>query len=154
LLRTTCVATLVDAGHALNALPQRATANVNCRMFPGRTAGETKATLAQVIGNPAITIEERVKDKPIAVPPPLDPKIMGPVEKLAAKHFPGVPVIPAMSTGATDALYLTGIPVYGVPSVWVDPDGNGTHGLNERVEVKALFTARDYLFELVKALAG
>ena len=154
LLRTTCVATLVDAGHALNALPQRATANVNCRMFPGRTAEETKATLAQVIGNPAITIEERVKNKPIAVPPPLDPKIMGPVEKLAAKHFPGVPVIPAMSTGATDALYLTGIPVYGVPSVWVDPDGNGTHGLNERVEVKALFTARDYLFDLVKALAG
>ena len=154
LLRTTCVATLVEAGHALNALPQRATANVNCRMFPGRTAEETKATLAQVIGNPAITIEEKVKGNPIAVPPPLDPKIMGPVEKLAAKHFPGVPVIPAMSTGATDALYLTGIPVYGVPSVWVDPDGNGTHGLNERVEVKALFTARDYLFDLVKALAG
>src|SRR5688572_6508488 len=154
LLRTTCVATLVDAGHALNALPQRATANVNCRMFPGRTAEETKATLAQVIGNPAITIEEKVKGKPIAVPPPLDPKIMGPVEKLAARHFPGVPVIPAMSTGATDALYLTGIPVYGVPSVWVDPDGNGTHGLNERVEVKALYTARDYLFDLIKELAG
>jgi acetylornithine deacetylase/succinyl-diaminopimelate desuccinylase-like protein len=154
LLRTTCVATLVEAGHALNALPQRATANVNCRMFPGRTAEETKATLAQVIGNPAITIEEKVKGKPIAVPPPLDPKIMGPVEKLAAKHFPGVPVIPGMSTGATDALYLTGMPVYGVPSVWTDPDGNGTHGLNERVEVKALFTARDYLFDLVKALAG
>ena len=154
LLRTTCVATLVEAGHALNALPQRATANVNCRMFPGRTAEETKATLAQVIGNPAITIEEKVKGKPIAVPPPLDPKIMGPVEKLAAKHFPGVPVIPGMSTGATDALYLTGMPVYGVPSVWTDPDGNGTHGLNERVEVKALFTARDYLFDLVKVLAG
>ena len=154
LLRTTCVATLVDAGHALNALPQRATANVNCRMFPGRTAAETKAALARAIGNPKIAIEERVKDKPIAVPPPLDPKIIGPVEKLAAKHFPGVPVIPAMSTGATDALYLTGIPVYGVPSVWTDPDGNGTHGLNERVEVKALYTARDYLFDLVKALAG
>jgi acetylornithine deacetylase/succinyl-diaminopimelate desuccinylase-like protein len=154
LLRTTCVATLVDAGHALNALPQRATANVNCRMFPGRTAEETKATLAQVIRNPAITIEEKVKGKPIAVPPPLDPKIMGPVEKLAAKHFPGAPVIPGMSTGATDALYLTGIPVYGVPSVWTDPDGNGTHGLNERVEAKALYAARDYLFDLVKALAG
>ena len=154
LLRTTCVATLVDAGHALNALPQRATANVNCRMFPGRTPAETKAVLAQAIANPNIAIEERVKDKPIAVPPPLDPKIMGPVERLAAKHFPGVPVIPAMSTGATDALYLTGIPVYGVPSVWTDPDGNGTHGLNERVEVKALYTARDYLFDLIKALAG
>ena len=156
MLRTTCVATLVDAGHALNALPQRATANVNCRMFPGRTAAETKATLAQAIGNPRIAIEERIKDKPIAIQPPLDPKIIGPVEKLAAKYFPGVPVIPTMSTGATDGLYLeaVGIPVYGVPSVWADPDGNGTHGLNERVEAKALYTARDYLFDLVKALAG
>ena len=156
MLRTTCVATLVDAGHALNALPQRATANVNCRMFPGRTSAETMATLAQVIGDPKITIEERVKDKPIAIQPPLDPKIVGPVEKLAAKYFPGVPVVPTMSTGATDGVYLeaVGIPVYGVPSVWADPDGNGTHGLNERVEAKALYTARDYLFDLVKTLAG
>ena len=78
LLRTTCVATLVDAGHALNALPQRATANVNCRMFPGRSAEETKAALAQIIANPSIAIEERVKGKPIAVPPPLDPGTMVP----------------------------------------------------------------------------
>ena len=156
MLRTTCVATLVDAGHALNALPQRASANVNCRMFPGRTSAETMATLAEAIGDPRITIEERVKDKPIAIQPPLDPKIMGPAEKLAAKYFPGVPVVPTMSTGATDGVYLeaVGVPVYGVPSVWGDPDGNGTHGLNERVEVKALYTARDYLYDLVKALAG
>ena len=154
MLRTTCVATLVEAGHALNALPQRATANVNCRMFPGRTSAETMAALTQVIGDPGITIVERVKDKPIAIQPPLDPKILGPVEKLAAKYFPGVPVIPTMSTGATDALYLRGIPVYGVPSIWADPDGNGTHGLNERVEAKALYTARDYLFDLIKTLAG
>ena len=156
MLRTTCVATLVDAGHALNALPQRATANVNCRMFPGRTSDETQAVLTQVIGDPKITIEQRVKDKPIAIQPPLDPLIMKPVESLAAKYFPGVPVIPTMSTGATDGVYLeaVGIPTYGVPSIWGDPDGNGTHGLNERVEVKALYTARDYLFDLVKALAG
>lgn len=156
MLRTTCVATLVDAGHALNALPQRATANVNCRMFPGRTAQETSAALAQVMGNPKITIEEREKDKPIAKQPPLDPKIMGPAERLAAKYFPGVPVIPTMSTGATDGLYLAavGIPTYGVPSVWGDPDGNGTHGLNERLEAKSLYTARDYLFDLIKAYAG
>ena len=81
---------------------------------------------------------------------------MKPIETLAAKHFPGVPVIPSISTGATDGVYLSavGIPTYGVPSVWTDPDGNGTHGLNERVEVKALYTARDYLYDLVKALAG
>jgi acetylornithine deacetylase/succinyl-diaminopimelate desuccinylase-like protein len=156
MLRTTCVATLVNAGHALNALPQRATANVNCRMFPGRTADETQAALAAAIGNPKITIEQRVKDKPIAKSPPLDPAIVKPVETLAAKYFPGAPVIPAISSGATDGVYLgaAGIPTYGVPSVWTDPDGNGTHGLNERIEVKALYTARDYLYDLVKTLAG
>jgi acetylornithine deacetylase/succinyl-diaminopimelate desuccinylase-like protein len=156
MLRTTCVATMVDAGHALNALPQRATANVNCRMFPGRTADETKAALAAAIANPAIAIEERVKDKPVAIQPPLDPRIMGPVEKLAAKYYPGVAVVPTMSTGATDGVYLeaVGIPVYGVPSVWTNPDGNGTHGLNERVEVRALYTARDYLYDLVRDLSG
>lgn len=156
LLRTTCVATLLNAGHALNALPQRATANINCRMFPGRTAEETSAALAAAIGNPAVTIELRVKDKPIAKPPPLDPRIMAPVERLAAKYFPGVPVIPSMSTGATDGVYIggAGIPTYGVPGLWDDPDGNGAHGLNERMEVRSLYTGRDYLYDLVKALAG
>ncbi len=156
MLRTTCVATLIDGGHALNALPQTVTANVNCRMLPGRTAEETRAALAKVIGNPGVKIEERVKDKPIAKAPPLDPKIVGPMEKLAAKHFPGVPVIPSMSTGATDAVYLgaTGIPTYGVPGPWTDPDGNGTHGLNERIEIRSLYAGRDYLHELVQVLSS
>lgn len=156
MLRTTCVATLEQAGHALNALPQRATANVNCRMFPGRTSDETQAALAQAIGNPKIAIVQTVKGKPIAKSPPLDPAIVKPIETLAAKHFPGAPVVPSISTGATDGVYLSavGIPTYGVPSVWTDPDGNGTHGLNERVEIKALYTARDYLYDLVRTLAG
>lgn len=156
MLRTTCVATLIDGGHALNALPQTVTANVNCRMFPGRTADETQAALAAAIGNPAIRIVQRVTTKPIAKPPALDPAIVGPMERLAAKHFPGVPVIPAMSTGATDAVYTggAGIPTYGVPGPWTDPDGNGTHGLNERIEVRSLYAGRDFLFDLVKLLAG
>jgi acetylornithine deacetylase/succinyl-diaminopimelate desuccinylase-like protein len=156
LLRTTCVATLIDGGHALNALPQTVTANVNCRMFPGRTADETQAALAAAIGNPAIKIEQRVTTKPIAKPPALDPKIVGPMERLVAKHFPGVPVIPAMSTGATDAVYTggAGIPTYGVPGTWGDPDGNGVHGLNERIEARALYAGRDYMFDLVKELAN
>jgi acetylornithine deacetylase/succinyl-diaminopimelate desuccinylase-like protein len=153
LLRSTCVATLTEAGHALNALPQRATANVNCRMFPGRTAEETQAALERVIGNPNVKIVSRVTDKPIAVPPPLDPKIVAPAEALLAKYHPGVPMMPSMSTGATDAVYLKGIPTYGVPGTWGDPDGNGTHGLNERIEVRALYTGRDYLTDLVKVLA-
>ncbi|HOB13596.1 MAG TPA: M20/M25/M40 family metallo-hydrolase [Novosphingobium sp.] len=156
MLRTTCVATLVDGGHALNALPQKVTANVNCRMFPGRTADETQAALEQAIGNPAIAVEQRVKGKPIAKQPPLDPRIIGPMEQLAARHFPGVPVIPTMSTGATDGLFLSavGIPVYGIPGLWRDPDGNGTHGLNERIAVRSLYDGRDYIFDLIKALSS
>lgn len=156
MLRTTCVATMVSGGHAINALPQSVTANVNCRMFPGRTSAETEAALRQVVADPAVQIEQRVKDKPIAKVPPLDPAIVGPMEQVAARHFPGIAVIPAISTGATDGVYLeaVGIPTYGVPGYWTDPDGNGTHGLNERMEVRSLYAGRDYLFDLVKALAG
>jgi len=95
------------------------------------------------------------KDKPVAKMPALDPAIVGPMEKLSAKYFPGVPVIPSMSTGATDGLYLSavGIPTYGVPGAWSDPDGNGVHGLNERLEVRSVYVGRDYLYDLVKALA-
>ena len=80
---------------------------------------------------------------------------MGPAEKLVAKYFPGVPLVPSMSTGATDGIYLEaiGIPVYGVPGEWADPDGNGVHGLNERLAVRAVYTARDFLTELVKQYA-
>lgn len=156
MLRTTCVATMIKGGHALNALPQSVSANVNCRMFPGHSSDETQAALEQAIGNPAVHVEQTVRGKPIAKAPPLDPAIVGPMEKLAAKHFPGVPVIPTMSTGATDAVYLAavGIPTYGVPGVWGDPDGNGAHGLNERMEVKSLYAGRDYLYDLVKALSS
>ncbi|MFO1254849.1 MAG: M20/M25/M40 family metallo-hydrolase [Sphingomonadaceae bacterium] len=156
LLRTTCVATLIDGGHAQNALPQKVTANVNCRMFPGRSADETQALLASAIGNPAVTIEQKVRGKPIAKAPPMTPALIGPMEQLSAKRWPGVPVIPTMSTGATDGVYLAavGIPTYGVPGVWGDPDGNGAHGLNERMEVRSLYEGRDYMYDLVKVLSS
>jgi len=155
MLRTTCVATMIDGGHAVNALPQRVGANVNCRIFPGHTPAEIKDQLAKVIGNPDISIDLARKDKPLAKMPALDPAIIGPMETLSAKYFPGVPVIPSMSTGATDGLYFSavGIPTYGVPGSWSDPDGNGVHGLNERLEVRSVYVGRDYLFDLVKALA-
>ncbi|SDQ76422.1 M20/M25/M40 family metallo-hydrolase [Pseudoxanthomonas sp. CF125] len=155
MLRTTCVATMIDGGHAVNALPQRVEANVNCRIFPGHTPAEIKDRLAGIIGNPGISIELARKDKPLAKSPPLDPAIIGPMEALSAKYFPGVPVIPSLSTGATDGLYLSavGIPTYGAPGMWGDPDGNGAHGLNERLEVRSVYVGRDYLFDLVKALA-
>ena len=155
MLRTTCVPTLIDGGHAPNALPQRVEANVNCRIFPGHTPAEVRDVLSGIIGDPGISIAYARTDKPLAQSPPLDPAIIGPMETLSAKYFPGVPVIPSMSTGATDGLYLSavGIPTYGVPGAWGDPDGNGAHGLDERLEVRAVYVGRDYLFDLVKVLA-
>jgi acetylornithine deacetylase/succinyl-diaminopimelate desuccinylase-like protein len=155
MLRTTCVATLLEGGHANNALPQRATANVNCRIFPGETVEGTKAALEAAIGDPNVKVTLVPPIRPLGVPPPLDPKIIGPAQKLVAKYYPGVPLIPSMSTGATDGIFLEaiGIPVYGAPGGWGDPDGNGTHGLNERRSVRSVFVGRDFLTDLVKAYA-
>ena len=155
MLRTTCVATLLEGGHANNALPQRAAANVNCRIFPGESVEGTQAALAAAIGDAGVKITPVQPIRPIAVPPPLDAQIIAPAEKLVAKYFPGVPLIPSMSTGATDGIFLEaiGIPVYGAPGGWGDPDGNGAHGLNERRSVRSLFVGRDFLTDLVKAYA-
>jgi acetylornithine deacetylase/succinyl-diaminopimelate desuccinylase-like protein len=155
MLRTTCVATLLNGGHANNALPQHATANVNCRIFPGETVDGTQAALVAVIADPGVKVTLVPPVRPLAVPPPLDPKILVPAEKLVAKYFPGVPLVPTMSTGATDGIFLEaiGIPVYGVPGGWGDPDGNGVHGLNERRSIRAVFVGRDFLTDLIKAYA-
>ena len=156
ILHTNCIATRLDAGHASNALPQRATAIVNCRIFPGETWQETRDTLVKLMADPKVTITALNPDKPMASPPPLDPKVVGPMRTLAAKHFPGVPVVPAMSSGASDALYFgpVKLPIYGVPGIFSDPDGGGVHGLNERLRVQSLYDGRDYLFDLVKTYVG
>lgn len=156
MLRTTCVATLLDGGHANNALPQHATANVNCRVAPGMTAEETQGRLIKAINDPRVKITRDAARGPLAKQPPLDPKVLGPAEKLVAKYYPGTPLIPMMSTGATDGIFLEaiGIPTYGPPGTFGDPDGNGVHGLNERAIVKAVYTGRDLLTDLIKAYAG
>ena len=156
ILHTNCVTTRLDAGHANNALPQRATATINCRIFPGETVDGTRDALIKAIADPAVKIEIIPPVRPVAVNPPLDPKVVGPMKALAAKHFPGVPVIPSMSSGATDGRYFgpAKMYVYGVPGIFGDPDGNGAHGLNERIRVKSLYDGRDYLFDLVKAYLG
>jgi acetylornithine deacetylase/succinyl-diaminopimelate desuccinylase-like protein len=155
-LRTTCVATLLDGGHANNALPQRAGANVNCRIFPGETGETTRSALIAAINNPKVSVTLTPPLRPLASPPPLDPKIMGPAEALAKKYFPGVPVVPVMSTGATDGIFLgaIGIPTYGVPGIFGEADFNGVHGLNERMRVRSLYEGRDYLFDLIKLYAA
>ena len=155
MLRTTCVATLLEGGHAANALPQRAKATVNCRIVPGEDADTTRAALVRAIGNPAIKVTLVGRIRPVAVVPPLTPRVMAPAERLVARYFPGVPLIPSMSPGATDATYLSlaGIPTYGVPGMWGDPKGSGAHGLNEHMPVRSVMTGRDFLYDLVKAYA-
>jgi acetylornithine deacetylase/succinyl-diaminopimelate desuccinylase-like protein len=154
-LRTTCVTTLVNAGHANNALAQRATANVNCRMFPGTDPEKLREVLVGVIANPRVSVTLTPPVRPIAVSPPLNPAVLGPMQALAEKHFPGVPFGLTMSTGATDAIFLSpiGIPTYGTPGLFIDPDGNGVHGLNERIRVTSIMQGRDYLDDLVHTLA-
>lgn len=154
-LRTTCVATMLDGGHATNALPQRAGAIVNCRIFPGHSFEEIRTALAQVLADPGLTVTTAEPDQPIGKAPPLDPRVIHPMEILTAKFFPGVPLVPTMSTGATDGIYLeaTGIPTYGVPGIWANPDFNGIHGLNEHLEVASLLKGRAFLYELVQAYA-
>jgi acetylornithine deacetylase/succinyl-diaminopimelate desuccinylase-like protein len=155
-LRTTCVATMLDGGHAKNALAQRAGAFVNCRIFPGHSVDEIRSELAKVIGDEGVNLTAIPPLRPSPPAPPLDPKIMEPAARLAAKYFPGVPVVPSMANGYTDATFLgaAGIPTYGVPGAWGDPDGNGAHGLNERIEVRSLYVGRDYLYDLIKAYAN
>jgi len=157
MLRTTCVATLLTAGHAINALPQRATASVNCRLIPGETAEDVQAALERTVAGLGLKVTRMTaKERTLIVPPPLDPKIVGPMEKIAARHFPAVPIIPDMSTGASDATHLgrIGIPTYGVPGLWNEPETAGIHGLNERISANALYRGRDYLYDLVKFFAG
>ncbi len=156
MLRTTCVSTLVNAGHANNALAQRANANVNCRMFPGSDPEVVRQALVAAIGDAKVAVTLVPPIRPVASAPPLDPAVIGPMIALAKKHFPGVPFSPTMSTGATDGIFLSpiGIPTYGAPGTFIDADGNGIHGLNERIGIQSLMQGRDYLDELVHTLAG
>jgi acetylornithine deacetylase/succinyl-diaminopimelate desuccinylase-like protein len=152
-LRTTCVATLLDGGHAPNALPQRAQANVNCRILPDDSPDRILATLRRVANSPNVTItpEDEAIDSPAS---PLTPEILNTVERITEEMWPGVPVIPTMSTGATDGLYLrnAGIPVYGVSGLFYGD--TFAHGMNERIPVRSFFEGQEFLFRLVKALTS
>lgn len=154
MLRTTCVATLLSAGHAGNALPQRATATINCRVIPGVSTEEVQTTLAKVIADPEVKITVGRTYKP-SPPAPVTAAIFGPAERASAAVWPRVPMVPHMATGATDAVTLNaaGIPTYGISGIFRDPDGNGVHGLNERIRVRSVMEARQFLYRLVKAYA-
>jgi acetylornithine deacetylase/succinyl-diaminopimelate desuccinylase-like protein len=156
ILHTTCVATMLDAGHATNALPQRARANVNCRIFPGTSSEEVRQTLIRAIADPKVSVTMPEVRSAVTPAPPLNPKVLGPAETLAAKMFPGVPQVRMMQAGATDGAFLTpvGIPTYGISGMFLEPDLNGIHGLNEKAGVAALYKSRDYLYELMKIYAN
>ncbi len=155
-LRTTCVATLLEGGHAENALPQRAQANVNCRIAPGESIEQTRQTLVTVVGDPGVTITSNAARGPIGKPAPLDPAVFVPARALAAEMYPGLPIIPSMSTGASDSIYISavGIPSYGVPGILYEADGGGIHGLNEHIRVSSLYKGRDYLYRLIQMYAS
>jgi acetylornithine deacetylase/succinyl-diaminopimelate desuccinylase-like protein len=154
-LRTTCVATMLDGGHATNALPQRARANVNCRIYPGVTAESVRETLSSVIGDPAVKISVPETRGPTAAAPALTPAVMAPIEKLSAEFWPGVPVLPILQAGATDGEFTnaSGIPTFGVEPVFVGPDLGHIHGLNEYIRVDSLMEGREFLYRLVKIYA-
>jgi acetylornithine deacetylase/succinyl-diaminopimelate desuccinylase-like protein len=154
-LRTTCVATMLQAGHAENALPQSARATVNCRVLPGEPVDEVDATLRRVLADPAIRLS-RVQEPTLSPPSPLTPELLGTIERLAALHFPGTVVIPHMSTGATDGLHTrnAGIPTYGISAMFSVPGETRAHGLNEQVRARSFYDALDFWYDLLRAVGG
>lgn len=154
-LRTTCVATLLEAGHAENALPQAARATVNCRILPDQPPAEVEAALRQLAAGADIAI--RASNAPVpSRPSPLTPDIMRPIERLVAARFPGVPVVPVMEAGATDGLFLrnAGIPTYGVSALFEDPDDVRAHGKDERIGVERFYDALDFWDRMMRAFAA
>ena len=151
-MRTTCVATLLDGGHASNALPQRATANINCRILPDHDPEDVLTELRSAVGDAEVQVQMdgQARNSPAS---PLTDEVLGPIEAITKEMWPGVPVVPTMSTGATDALYLrnAGIPVYGVSGLFYE-DPNA-HGMNERISVEAFYKGQEFLYRLVKALS-
>jgi acetylornithine deacetylase/succinyl-diaminopimelate desuccinylase-like protein len=153
ILRTTCVATMLEAGTAINALPQLASAKVNCRILPTETVAQTKATLERVLADDQILVTQ-LGTPTLSAPSPLRDDILGPITKLSAEFFPGAVVLPTMSAGATDGSYLrnAGIPTYGHSGLAGDVHEFRAHGKDERVLVKSFFAGSEYLYRLTKTL--
>ena len=163
ILRTTCVATMLSGGHAPNALPQTARANVNCRILPGEDPNKIKDTLVKVVDDPQIKVtfvEQRDADgnltPPVLVPPsPLRPDLMKAVETSAASIWGPLPIMPVMDTGASDGRFLrmAGIPTYGIAGVFLDIDNRRAHGQDERVRVQDFYDGVEFNFKLMQAVA-
>lgn len=155
ILRTTAVATMLDAGHAENALPQTARAVVNCRLLPGESPAELQATLRKVLADDQISITPLKPAKP-SPPSPLTPLVMRALEQAKARLWPEIPIVPEMETGATDGLYFRqiGIPTYGITGTAVDLDDVRMHGKDERMAVQDFYDGLEFEYQLVKAIAS
>jgi len=155
LARTTCIATQIQGGHAENAIPQSATAVINCRVLPQFPTDSAKAVIEAFAAPNDVTVVQIYPERP-SPPSPLSPAIVDPVGEVAQAFWPGIVVIPEMSTGATDGLFVrnVGIPVYGISAVAEDPDDTRAHGQDERISVRAFEDATEYWYRLVKRFAG
>jgi len=155
-LRTTCVVTEITGGHAPNALPQHVRANVNCRILPGVPIADVQREIVSVLGDAKITVAPTGEPGMQSSPPRLSQNIMVPVRTVADTLWPGVAIVPTMSTGATDGRFLnaTGVPTYGLSGMFHDAEGSRAHGLNERIRVKSLMNGRRFLYEVVKLYAN
>jgi acetylornithine deacetylase/succinyl-diaminopimelate desuccinylase-like protein len=154
-LHTTCVATMLQGGHAFNALPQVARATVNCRIMPGEPVDEVKATLERVLADPQISVSQ-IGRPGLSAPSPLNEEIMSAITKVAAEFWPGTPVVPIMGAASSDGSYLrnAGIPTYGHSGLAGDVDDVRAHGKDERVAVKSFFDGVEYQYRLVRTLSG
>ncbi len=162
-LRTTCVATMMSAGHAPNALPANAQANVNCRILPGHSAEEVRRELIGIFADPALTVEY-VSDagmvtaegpsRPSAPPPPVNGTVQGALTKVVGQMWPGLPIVPTMEAGASDSIYTTaaGVPSYGLNGFQIDEDDVRAHGKDERLGVEAFYKGVEFTYLYLKAL--
>jgi len=155
MMRTTCVATMLKAGHAENALPQTAYANVNCRILPGETPENVMSTLKSIIADTMVSIT-CTYDPLVSPASPLRKDVMAPLEKITASMWPGVIVTPVMITGATDGRFLraAGMPVYGISGMFSDINDSRAHGRDERTGVKEFYEGIEFMYRFMKAVAG
>jgi len=164
-LHTTCVPTRLDGGHANNALPQRASANVNCRILPGHPPESIRQEIIKVLDDPGIRVQfvadnfevsDRAPDRKAYAPAPLNPVVMKPLEKTVSQFWPGLQVIPSQSSGATDGVYLNavGIPTLVVAGMAVDRNDVRAHGQDERIGVESFYTGNEFFYQFLKAMTA
>jgi acetylornithine deacetylase/succinyl-diaminopimelate desuccinylase-like protein len=164
-MRTTCVATMLSGGHSLNALPQRAMANVNCRILPGHSQEEIRASLVKIFNDPTLSVRylntqgelsEHGSDNKAMTPPPLRADVMTSLRDVSTKMWPGSTVIPIMETGASDSIYTmnAGIPSYGISGVAIKRDDSRAHGRDERVGVDSFYDGVEFYYLFLKELTG